>query len=76
MTKSTPWQPLNSAPKDGTPVNLGRQKPNRATITPSKAKDFVYARGTWLGDYGVGYRAFPCPFTPTHWRFAKSEVEG
>lgn len=68
------WQHIGSAPKNGTPVKLGLLKES-GKITESCAYSWTFVKGEWLGDYkAAGYRATPCPFTPTHWRYPTPNV--
>ena len=63
------WQPIETAPLDGSRVKLGGQKLGSGPVVESKAVSWTFANGRWLGNYQkAGYRSIPCPFTPTHWK--------
>ena len=60
------WQPIETAPKDGTPVKLGLKCSLR--VIGSNAIKSYFEDGQWFSEYGEsGWRRVPAVFYPTHW---------
>ena len=56
------WQPIETAPKDGTEVWLGRKAKRNARHEGWRIPFCHYQDGTWYDDEGLGI-----PDDPTHW---------
>lgn len=63
------WQPIKSAPKDGTPILIFNPRNDRKPVCEAAwAYDYEGAPGYWATPHGVKGRGYTIlPEAPTHW---------
>ena len=60
MAKGNVWQPIETAPKDGTQIIVGCSKYKRSYVA-------IFERGTWRSGWEGGDWTFDVELKPTHW---------